>query len=74
MINPYTVKGVKLPSKAYFLAAISEPHGTTRNSFLTFLEYDWATKWHTHCLYIVIQKSKMAAANVGCVLKNSKKQ
>ena len=64
--------GVKLPPDLFF-AAISEPHGTIRNAFVTFPEYGWATKWHTYCVYIVTQKSKMVAANGGYFLKNLEK-
>ena len=43
-----------------------QPHGTNRNALV-------ATKWQNYCIYIVTQKSKMAAANGGYFLKNFKK-
>ena len=32
-------------------------------ALVTLPRYGWATKWHNYCIYIVTQKSKMAAAN-----------
>ena len=62
------------PSQEDLLAAISGPHGTNRNALMTFPKYGWATKWHNYCIYIVTQKSKMAAANGGYFSKNFKNQ
>ena len=39
-------------------------------AFVTFLEYDWATKWRIYRKYMCNQKSKMAARKLemGCRL------
>ena len=53
--------GGKITPQADLLAAISKPHGTNRNALANFPGYGWATKRHNYCIYIVTQKSKMAA-------------
>ena len=69
---PWSRRGGKITPQVNLLAAISKPHGTNRNASATFPRYGWATKWHNYCIYIVTQKSKMAAANASNFLKNSK--
>ena len=53
----------KITPQANLSAAISEPHGTIKIALATFPRYGWATKWHNYGIYIVTQKSKMAAAS-----------
>ena len=66
-------RGGKINPQADLLATISKPHRTNRNALATFPGNCWATKWHTYCIYIVTQESKMAAANGGYFLKNLEK-
>ena len=65
--------GGKITPQANLLAAISEPHGTIQNALVTFPRYGWATKWHNCGIYIVIQKSKMAAESASNFLKKFEK-
>ena len=65
--------GGKITPQADLLAAISEPYGTNQNALVTFPRYGWATKWHNYGIYIVIQKSKMAAESVSNFLKKFEK-
>ena len=59
-------------NKADRLATILEPHGTNQNALVTSPRYGWATKLHHYCIYIVTQKSKMAAANANFFQKFNK--
>ena len=70
--NPSTAGGGKLPPGRSFGCHNPEPHGTIRNALGIFPKYGWATKWHNYYIYIINQKSKMAAAIGGYFLKNLK--
>ena len=46
------------------------PTSLHTDAIVTFPRYDWATKWNNYCIYIVMQKSEMAAANACFCIKN----